>query len=1458
MRDERTVLQENEMIEGNGVTYQIKECIGYGGNCIVYEAKYKDYSGQIHTVRMKECYPYDLALIRREDKSLEVSGKHSDSFDLAKKRFRSAYEANIKLRETLGLTNSTVDAVDLIETNNTFYTVMSVNEGCDFARHEDETLKGLLTHIMSVAKLLSIYHKNGYLHLDVKPENIFILPETEEHILLLDYDTVIKKEELKRADKLTLSFSKGFSAPEQQRDKIKNIGEWTDIYALGATLFYKLFGTVPDFEHCRMNSIYDYSQMKYDISAYQPRLKRMLTDFFRHTVMISPSLRWHNMTSVIEALEKLCRAADLDDVYLLNSISLQSANFIGRSGELKQIHHLLSENNVVFITGIGGIGKTELAKRYAKKHEDLYHTVAFSVFSEDVVSMVRTEIGINNLEQDEDEPDEAFYERKLKKLKAIATSEDLIIIDNFDNFPDDHLERLLDDLERLFECKCKFIVTTRIPSEILRDYGYESFPLNCLSSDECFDVFSVYNQKNYSPAERNSVKSLIQFVEYHTMTVALISKHLRVSGVSPTELYRKFQEAEGITNTGNENVKHRKDRHSLEESVNVHLASLFNIIGLDDTQKELLGSLSLLSGIRMKKSLFLELCHPEQAKEKLDSLIKQGWVEYREKTDKISLHQVIQDVIYMSVSPTADNMPHITKGMLDYMTSDIHGDEYEKSLRRKVFGILMKRLTGHTLDYARLCLKDCHKQSLQDAVGICKDIQTPEAYDVLQEVYRAQMLHFWEFADTFFWDDFDSIQQIPALHKLFDSAVACCEKVSDKPDYLAGRFIGISHDADAAIQAQCQDFDLLEYNEPELDSLYNDIIGIFDRASEMLPETSYSIQEKIALYSVLMEFYSDSNYSAGYRCDHFSDLEKSYGYQEIVEELEDHLENGACGPMGYVEIDGKRRYLQDVSCEDIADRCMLEGKHEQAQKYYMKALDEGEILPDRAAVKISESFSQIGKSLEAIELLGEFIKHVMQDEKDPSQRLRSLDDAAEKLMGFLNDQNNIDKVRECAEKMLKAAEDSIAKEEDRYALEKCFEYSYLLYRLDDSPSKKDIYWDKCMCYLNQLEKDGSPVIQDSFFEDFMNREESSFDTVLFIWKNWLNQSMLEKSLPILDMIVNKYGGSDSFKPCHLKLMIEALEQFTIRVRISFNPEERQEMIKQAWKLLKEAELLYNSHCPDDLYLKNLLLYKKIEMMDADENTDRADLTKARSQCDFRLITENDAAKFSHDLQAQISLWNSAADNYRYAERPDMTAYCLKKSLGLTESDPQLLDEEFVSSYSRLFFEMIDAYIEAQDFSAASTELTEFLTRFTCYMTDINTEANPRPNDQMHSTFGSRESQKRMQIFILMSDHWEKLNDVKNAICTRLAALYVLLEEKPDGAFLFSINESESFVPVICDRIRMLLDTHELSEVRGDVIDCKDKLLQYTENDNGFDKSLIPLMTYITDSLQHATIEFKKE
>lgn len=58
---------------------------------------------------------------------------------------------------------------------------------------------------------------------------------------------------------------------------------------------------------------------------------------------------------------------DLSDVLL--SIRLPSLNrfFIGRKEELKAVGRALQEHNLVFITGTAGMGKSELAKTYAKK-----------------------------------------------------------------------------------------------------------------------------------------------------------------------------------------------------------------------------------------------------------------------------------------------------------------------------------------------------------------------------------------------------------------------------------------------------------------------------------------------------------------------------------------------------------------------------------------------------------------------------------------------------------------------------------------------------------------------------------------------------------------------------------------------------------------------------------------------------------------------------------------------------------------------------------------------------------------------------------------------------------------------------------------------------------------------------------------------------------------------------------
>ena len=58
---------------------------------------------------------------------------------------------------------------------------------------------------------------------------------------------------------------------------------------------------------------------------------------------------------------------DLSDNLLNNRLPSANRCFIGRKEELKAVAKALQEHNLVFITGTAGMGKSELAKTFAKK-----------------------------------------------------------------------------------------------------------------------------------------------------------------------------------------------------------------------------------------------------------------------------------------------------------------------------------------------------------------------------------------------------------------------------------------------------------------------------------------------------------------------------------------------------------------------------------------------------------------------------------------------------------------------------------------------------------------------------------------------------------------------------------------------------------------------------------------------------------------------------------------------------------------------------------------------------------------------------------------------------------------------------------------------------------------------------------------------------------------------------------
>ena len=120
------------------------------------------------------------------------------------------------------------------------------------------------------------------------------------------------------------------------------------------------------------------------------------------SIELSPKMRYHLgpchwldastppiEQRVSELLHRIDHLSEEDVVYQnTRKLSLREhmvwprPNFLGRERELEQIEELLNEEGTLFIRGMGGIGKSEIAKSYAASHHDQYDTVLFLAMRE--------------------------------------------------------------------------------------------------------------------------------------------------------------------------------------------------------------------------------------------------------------------------------------------------------------------------------------------------------------------------------------------------------------------------------------------------------------------------------------------------------------------------------------------------------------------------------------------------------------------------------------------------------------------------------------------------------------------------------------------------------------------------------------------------------------------------------------------------------------------------------------------------------------------------------------------------------------------------------------------------------------------------------------------------------------------------------------------------------------------
>jgi serine/threonine protein kinase len=224
--------------------YIIQKFIGQGGFGITYEAQDTLLSRK---VAIKEMAPFGSTT--RVGLEIRIIAKHPTQEGLSKqlKDFQEGKSKFLNEAQTLAKFKhpSIVRVYDYFEENNTAYMVMEFVEGKTLSalvsqkgRLREEEALG---YIFQLCEALEEIHQGGYLHRDIKPENVIVTPDGKA--VLVDFGIARQFAAAQRIS-MTIAYSDGY-APLEQYSSVAPFGPPTDIYALGATLYYLLTGTEP-------------------------------------------------------------------------------------------------------------------------------------------------------------------------------------------------------------------------------------------------------------------------------------------------------------------------------------------------------------------------------------------------------------------------------------------------------------------------------------------------------------------------------------------------------------------------------------------------------------------------------------------------------------------------------------------------------------------------------------------------------------------------------------------------------------------------------------------------------------------------------------------------------------------------------------------------------------------------------------------------------------------------------------------------------------------------------------------------------------------------------------------------------------------------------------------------------------------------------------------------------------
>lgn len=323
--------------------YRINSVLGEGGFGITYSGW--DVTLNI-PVAIKEYYPSGLvtrnATLGKTTQVVPVASvKYGTQFRDGIDRVLDEARRMAKFRNTPGI----VGIYDFFEANNTAYIVMEYIEGvtldtyCKNNRMDNTTLFNMLVPVMDALQAL---HNEGIIHRDISPDNIMV--DTDGNFKLLDFGAARGYSE-ESSTTMSVIVKKSYAPEEQFRTKGKQ-GPWTDVYALGATIYELITGQTPPTSIDRLAE-----DDIVDIKDCAPALTKSQADAIMTALAVRQNNRWQTMEEFKMALLYSSGSADVkreqtQDI-IKNKTEENAKKVFANSIDIKALFSWIKNNKII-------------------------------------------------------------------------------------------------------------------------------------------------------------------------------------------------------------------------------------------------------------------------------------------------------------------------------------------------------------------------------------------------------------------------------------------------------------------------------------------------------------------------------------------------------------------------------------------------------------------------------------------------------------------------------------------------------------------------------------------------------------------------------------------------------------------------------------------------------------------------------------------------------------------------------------------------------------------------------------------------------------------------------------------------------------------------------------------------------------------------------------------------------